>query len=99
MGLILAANCACGLHAEVLVGSGMTEGSGGLPAYCKRCELLVSVSAHSARPRCNQCRGNLKPIPIFDAAQPGREETPSAPLPCPRCGNQSLRFDDIGLWD
>lgn len=98
MGLILSAKCPCGVEAEVVAGSGMLEGSACLPAWCKARQRLDTARAQSRRPRCKQCRGALQLLKLFDSPEL-REEVTEAPLPCPRCGEPTLRFEPIGLWD
>jgi hypothetical protein len=98
MGLVLAAKCPCGVEGQVFAGSGMTEGSACLPAWCSTCQRLVTAPVQQGDPHCEQCRALVKPIHLYEPTGL-REIVPEEPVACPRCGEQSLRFEFDGVWD
>ncbi len=97
MGLILAAKCECGIDNEVRCGSGMVEGNDCLPAWCGRCQSLMSVQKQHGPPHCEACKAPVEVISLDLAAFD--EVTPAQPLLCPRCRNTTLQLTCVGLWD
>src|SRR4051794_36625178 len=98
MGMILTGKCPCGVKGEVESGSGMTEGSACLPAWCKRCKRLVSAPVQQGAPHCGKCHAPVDVIELYDPTGL-RETVPEEPVVCPRCGEKRLRFEFAGIWD
>lgn len=98
MGMTCSAKCPCGVDEEVLAGSGEIEGSARLPAWCECCQRLATASTRPGGPRCKKCNAAVHLIEIFQSG-PWREEIPTEPIRCPRCGKQTLRLEITGLWD
>lgn len=98
MGLMLSAQCPCGIDAEVFAGSGMNEGSACLPSWCAACQKLVTAPVAHGPPYCEACRAPVQVIELYDPTGL-REIAPDEPVLCPRCGAVSLRFAFSGVWD
>lgn len=98
VGDIVVARCRCGYQSKQLfIGSGMMPRDRWL-ALCAHCREVVSVDVQEKRLRCPQCRRKPKLV------QPERrriEERGATlfPTECPSCGQSSLQFHFVGVWD
>lgn len=97
MGTIIAAHCECGYTEELLfIGCGMAKPNTCSDlARCGRCKTLVTVRTHSVRRRCPKCRRAVVGLDVPQDANGNIEGTTQ----CPRCGNESLRLSEAGMWD
>jgi hypothetical protein len=84
----------CGYHDNLKIGGGMKSPS--LTGYCRSTKKFVRVKLKSWEgyrdtvPACPDCPETI--LPIYDGDQ-------VAEIPCPRCGNLTLRYERRLLFD
>ena len=84
----------CGYHHDLTIGGGMKSPS--LTGYCRSTKKFVRVKLKSWEgyretvPACPDCPEAI--LPIYDGGQ-------VAEIPCPKCGNLTLRYKRRLLFD
>jgi hypothetical protein len=96
MGLILEAKCNCGVAKRLFLGVGEQGGSPHAPAWCQRCNDLVTVSSVQEPPQCETCGAAAMALPYAEPLGLGPAEPPRR---CPRCDQVKLVLSFAGLWD
>lgn len=99
MGLMLTAQCPCGIDTQVFSGSGGAGPSTAcLPAWCKACSRIVTALTEQGPTRCEDCQPPVQVIHLYEPTGLV-EHPPEGPVPCPRCGHPTLQFTPTGIWD
>ena len=93
-GTVSCATPGCGFHNDLTIGGGMKSPS--LTGYCRATQKFVRIKLESwagyreATPACPDCPGPI--LPIYDGGQ-------VAEIPCPQCGNLTLKYKRRLLFD
>lgn len=109
MGEIIESSCPCGYHREFCRGGGMQNFAtvDMEPAYCPHCRDMVIVNNLDRRPMCPICGWEVifyNDPSLFSDQDVGTYiwrdfELPSEKCLCPKCGNMTLRFSVVGMFD
>ena len=101
MGEILHLTCSCGYEAEDLfVGCGMAGHDWQRDlAVCSHCCEVVTIRATKRR-TCPICRHAVVVVelPVM-AGGTGEDRSVLLDTPCPKCGQESMRVTETGIWD
>ena len=97
MGGIIRSVCKCGYDTkDLFVGCGMVG-----PEYvyvlshCKKCKEISVINDMKPPPHnCKNCKENISVIDLPDDV--GYEVLS---IPCPKCEEHYLKFQETGLWD
>jgi hypothetical protein len=103
MGSILKAKCSCGyLSSDLYIGVGRySYSSHDLIFYCDDCSLVQTESNDKENFVCLDCMNEITPYTKYDEEVDFGIE-PSDNLKkyhCPKCKNESLYFEEYGIWD
>ena len=110
MGVILLARCsACDYETSVGVGVGFGDADGQSfwwPYSCGHCREVLAGNALAAVHPCEDCGREMQAIATEVIAArapedmvPDPDELPGNHYRCPRCGDDSLVFEEAGMWD
>jgi predicted RNA-binding Zn-ribbon protein involved in translation (DUF1610 family) len=70
------------------------------PGLCGRCREIVPVEAELTDPLCPKCGGKEPQVlRIYEPEDFIESLGDAARYTCPSCGDPSLRFDIVGVWD
>ncbi len=112
MGDIIIAVCPCGLTSkQIFRGIGFIYFETGHfcePAYCDTCGIVEGKEASRSYSKCPSCRRKMK----FYNPQLNEQEEEVSGEPafshylegetqwhCPKCKQETLKFENIGCWD
>ena len=101
MGDILNLTCSCGYEAEDLhVGCGLAGPDWARSlAVCSHCCEVVTIRP-SRRRTCPACRRAVVMVEVPAMAGGGGDDgSVLLETPCPRCGEESMRVTEVGVWD
>ena len=105
MGSVLKAKCSCSyVSSDLYIGVGMglrMNSSWNLIFYCDDCSLVQTERNNSDKFVCLDCMNEITPYTEGDEEVEFGFE-PSEDLKkyhCPKCKNESLYFEEYGIWD
>lgn len=115
MGIILSAKCNCGFEQELRADRGkiVSGPTCYAPALCNECNNLNSLNFAKKKLKCKDCGGtvvyynektlqkaNMK-AELISWGMDIKEDfiLPKADFKCPKCGEFSLKFMEVGYWD
>ena len=97
MGEIIRSVCKCGYDTkELFVGIGMCGfGDYYVLGHCKKCKNIQEIDGIDPPPHiCKKCKELVSVIDI-----PNNISYEELSIPCPKCAEYSLNFEETGTWD
>jgi predicted Zn-ribbon and HTH transcriptional regulator len=111
MGNIIMATCPCGLESkEILQGIGFNyyENHQRMePAYCDHCGIVAGRDMSKSISKCPKCRRKMRYyFEDLEMDSGNEEDFPDSEYleskefwHCPRCKQETLKFEGMGCWD
>ncbi|MBT4207774.1 hypothetical protein HOE22_05460 [Candidatus Woesearchaeota archaeon] len=112
MGSIISAHCDCGYVVEMPLGGGMRSFNerSNFPFYCEECRILFEANAFEEPVSCPKCKGSETVTYDRKCLQEGTSIfkwgvgdrvliLTNGKHICPKCGKNTLTFEDAGCWD